>query len=239
MLSHHGPPPPKKNKKGSVLWMIIVVYVGEDLDEALTTFVNRMVPDGTWINTDSLIKAVESFILCQPSISSPTSHQQSATIGVSPSSTITLVHRLGESIDGISDESELEQLRIENREKTKRIDKLEAREHRFTHQIDKLDGDLHCLKAQFERYCANMAISDTSSATTNPGHSHNSERQTNQMRVESGSSGTTSTADRTEGTSPGMPQTIVQHFNTLGIDLRKFYNQMEVGDAVLKREGGV
>lgn len=34
---------------------------------------------------------------------------------------------------------------------------------------------------------------------------------------------------------PGiLSQAVVQHFNTLGIDLRKLYNQVEMGVAILK-----
>ena len=83
-----------------------------------------------------------------------------------------------------SEQSELERLRKENREKTKRIEELKAREERFTQQIDKLEGDLLGLKAQFERYCANVRVDDNSSSTsTNPNIGQNcnhSEQQTSQ-----------------------------------------------------------
>lgn len=84
------------------------------MDEAITVFVSRMVPDGTWISTDSLIKGVESFILCQPTNSASSSLAQPI---VGSSSTVTVVHRLGEPMDGIScsEQSELESLRKENR----------------------------------------------------------------------------------------------------------------------------
>ena len=111
------------------------------MDEAITMFVSRMVPNGTWINTDSLIKGVESYILCQPTgtQTSPTCSYHQRTDGSGSPSTVTVVHRLGEPMDGISSDehSELERLRRENREKTKCIKELEAREHRFQ-QIDKL-----------------------------------------------------------------------------------------------------
>ena len=81
------------------------------MDEAITMFVSRMVPNGTWINTDSLIKAVESYILCQPTdTTSPTFSYHQRTDGSRSPSTVTVVHRLGEPMDGISSDehSELE-----------------------------------------------------------------------------------------------------------------------------------
>ena len=170
------------------------------MDEAITKFVNKMVPEGTQITTDSLIKGVESFILCQPS--NPTSsavyhgHQECR-------STITVVHRLGEPIDD-GEQLELQRLRHDNREKTKCIEELEARELRFTCQIDKLEGDLLSLKTQFERYCENMHAGGKHSTSTTVSESEQ------QFSVSSMS------------TPLDMSQAVVQHFNALIIDLRKF-----------------
>lgn len=208
--------------------IINIYHVGSDLDEAITTFIGKMLPDGTWINTDSLIKAVESFIACQ--LMTPTLAYQQQTYNDSPS-TVTVVHRLGEPMDDTScnEQSELlENLRKENQEKTERIKELEAREQRFVQQIDKLEEDIVSLKAQFERYCANMHCRDNASTTTSAGLGHNSD---NQGRQTSASSSTV----QQERTSPDiLSQAVIEHFNTLGIDLRKFFNQMEMGDEVLK-----
>ena len=192
--------------------------VGADLDKTITMSVSRMVPDGTWINTDSLIKAVESFIHSQTM--SPTTSQ---THNQSPS-TVTVVHCLGEPMDGIScsEQSELESLHKENREKRmywkiKRIEELEAQEQRFTHQIDKLEGDLLNLKARFERYCANMHVGGNNSTTTanlNLGHNSNHPEQQTSASTSTVQQGNTSPQ------SGVLSQAVIQHFNTLGIDLR-------------------
>ena len=134
-------------------------------------------------------------------------------------------------MDGIScsEQSELESLCKENREKTKCIEELEAREQRFVQQIGKLEGDLVSLKAQFERYCANMHCggnASTTSSTANPGLGHNSNHPGQQTST---SSSTQSTMQQgsTSQRSGVLSQAVIQHFNTLGIDLRKFYNQMD------------
>ena len=105
--------------------------------------------------------------------------------------------------------------------KTECIEELEAREQRFVQQIDKLEEDIVSLKAQFERYCANMHHRDNTSTTTNTGLGHNSN---NQGRQTSSSSSTQSTVQQGR-MSPGvLSQAVIQHFNTLGIDLGKFFN---------------
>ena len=108
---------------------------------------------------------------------------------------------------------------------------MEAREQRFVQQIDKLEEDIVSLKAQFERYCAYMHHRDNTSTTTNTGLGH---IFNNQGRQTSASSSTQSTVQQRR-MSPGvLSQAVIQHFSTLGIDLRKFFNQMEMGDELLK-----
>ena len=102
-----------------------------------------------------------------------------------------------------------------NQEKTKRIEELEARELRFTGQTDKLEGDLQSLKAQFERYCEKIHAGGN--------NSNISEQQFSESSVA-----------HSMTTSLHMSQAVVQHFNALSIDLRKFFTQMEMGDEVLK-----
>ena len=195
---------------------MLFITTGTDLDEAITMFVKKMVPEGTQITTDSLIKGVESFILCQPT--SPAVYHGYQQNKESPS-TITVVHCLGEPVDG-GEQSELKRLRQENQEKTKRIEELEARELRFTGQIDKLEGDLLSLKTQFERYCKNMHDGGN--------------RSTSSTVSESEQQFSGSSSAHSMSTPVDMSQAVVQHFNILSIDLRKFFTQMEVGDEVLK-----
>ena len=177
-----------------------------------------MLPEGTWVNTDSLIIAVESFIGCQP-ITPSMYHQPTGThVHNESPSTVTVVHRLGEPMDGTScsEQSELESLRKENQEKTERIEELEAQEQRFAQQVDKLEQDIVSLKAQLERYCANMHCGGNPSMTNIPANVGPVQQRS---------------------TSPGsgvLSQAVTQHFNTLGIDLGKFFNQMETGDELLK-----
>ena len=112
-------------------------------------------------------------------------------------------------MDGIScsEQSELESLRKENREKTKRIEELQAREQRFTQ--DKLE-DLLSLKAQFERYCANMHVDgNDSSTTTNPNLGHNS----NHPEQQTSASSTPQSTVQQGNTSPGssvLSQAVIQ-----------------------------
>ena len=113
---------------------------------------------------------------------------------------------------------------------------MEAREHRFTQQIDELGGDLLCLKAQVERYCVNVHVDGGNSTTTAPGPiSNHSGQQTNHGSESSPSQSSMQQASSTMSSGPTiLSQTVIQHFNTLGIDLRKFYNQMEKGDKILQ-----
>ena len=165
-----------------------------------------MVP-GHFSTTNNLIQGIEEFINVHHSNPEP---QASPLNPTGRSGTLHVIHRLDES----SNESSVQVQRLQKElvEKENRIKELEARETFFTQEMDRIQKNVDELKEQLERYSRRNP--PPGSANPSPG---------------SGSS----PSDPGTSETPELSSSVIQHFNTLGIDLKTFYNQMIKGDSIL------
>ena len=176
-----------------------------------------MVPNH-FSTTNNLIQGIEEFIktgvtgmVCR---STP-----GAQVSPLDPGTLHVIHRLDESSNESS--AEVQRLRREVVEKESRIKELEAREAHFTQELDRLQCNMDELKKQFESYCKR----------NHPTACGRCRRSSELCVCDSGAS-QSETPESNTG-SILMTQEVIQHFNTLGIDLKTFYTQMIEGDSVL------
>jgi hypothetical protein len=187
-----------------------------------------MVPN-QFSSTNNLIHGVEEFIkTChQTPVQNPV--QNPCRTLTSDGQILHVIHRLDDSNNGSS--AEVQRLQREVIEKDNRIKELEAMHEHFIKESDRLQCNIDALKEQFEAYERN-----------HPAGSGNQSKafgdSSSQPKSFSGNSQTSGCSSEvgTESQSSGglvMTQKVIQHFNTLGIDLRTFYNQMTKGDSIL------
>lgn len=184
-----------------------------------------MVPDH-FSSTNDLIQGIEKFIKEHGGVDHRTFRSQPS---LDTGGTLHVIHRLDESSSDSG--AEVQRLRKELIEKEKRINELETRESHFTQEIDRLQCNMDELKEQFENYCRR----NEASHHTSPPHPPGDNTCSNQSG-EPHSSSRGSTQSETPGSSVcGLVMTpnVIQHFNTLGIDLKSFYSQMIKGDTIL------
>ena len=169
--------------------------------------------------TNNLIQGIEEFI----KTCGRTPEAQVSPLDPGRTGTLHVIHRLDESTNESS--AEVQRLQKEVIEKENRIKELEAREARFTQEIDRLQCNMDELKERFESYCRRNSPSNYSNQPNDCGSGSHSSELCGSSQSE--------TPEKSSAGSVLITQPVIQHFNTLGIDLKTFYYQMIKGDSIL------
>ena len=200
----------------------------DNLDRAITSFLSTMVPDH-FSTTNNLIQGIEEFINVHHSNPEPQSSPPNPT---GSSGTLHVIHRLDES----SNESSVQVQRLQRDlvEKEHRIKELEARETFFTQKMDRIQRTGDELKEQLERYSRRNPSSGSANPSLDSAHPPpgSANPSPGSVHPPPGSANPSPGSGSSPPEAPDLSSRVIQHFNTLGIDLKTFYNQM-IRDSIL------